>query len=146
MAGMARADQNIYKYRNSEGGISYSQERSGSGELEAVMRVPATPKTVSKRNADKQLQEDKDKAQALAAERRARQLTQARIDYATQAIALAELALANSLASMPQESDTSMAVPNRQADAEWIRIRALRQSIDLARDQLEQVTTELQMQ
>ncbi len=141
---LAHADENIYKYRSSGGAITYSQERSGSGELEEVIRVPSTPKAVSKRIAQRELQEDKAKAEALATERRERQAAEARVEQAEQAVSFAELALASSLEPLPEERQATVGGNSRITDAYWMRMRAMQLSIDLAREQLELVTAEVQ--
>lgn len=138
-----QADDVIYKYRMSDGSTAYTQERSGGGELEDVMRVPSTPKAVSKKMAQRELQQMQEKAAQLESERLQRQQQERRIQQAEQAIALSETALVNNLEPLPEERQGIAGGGSRLSAAYWMRLRAMEQSVDLARERMEMLDEEI---
>lgn len=132
----ARAEEKIYKYRDSAGGVLYTQEASGPGELVDVLTVPSTPPADSRRRARRELAEDMAKAEVLGAQRQADEMAQRQVEQAARALLAAETALQQGLEPLPGERIGSAEGGTRLTDAYWARVRALRLSVDIARERL----------
>lgn len=142
----ALAEQKIYKYRDSEGGVLYSQERAGPGQLEAVIEVPPAPPPQARQEARRELQEAQARSQALAAQRLARQIPQERVRLAAQALEAAEIALQEGMEPKPGERLGTVYGTTRLSDAYWARMRALHLSVEIARERLTQATIDARLQ
>lgn len=144
LAGMhsVQADEVIYKYRMSDGGIAYTQDRSGPGEPDDILRIPSSPPARSPREIQQELQKDKLQVERLAAARRAAEARENRIAQATQAVHLAEMAVANGSEPLPGERQANVNGTSRLTDDYWRRIAALQLSLEIARSRLDQMLRE----
>jgi hypothetical protein len=136
-ANAAQSDDVIYKYRMSDGGIAYTQERSGSGELEDVLRVPSMPKSKSEKLARQELLKDKLKAARLAAQRQAEEQRQNQVIQAAENLTIARQVLANNLEPLPDERQGTVGGNTRLTEDYWERIEAMHQSVEIAQERLE---------
>ncbi|HVK94813.1 MAG TPA: DUF4124 domain-containing protein [Noviherbaspirillum sp.] len=135
----AWADDAIYKYRLPDGGVLYSQEKAAGAQLEEVLRVPS-PSPAQAARAARELEQERALAAQLAAQRQQQQVTENRITQAEQALNAAQAALMNGIEPWPGERHATAGGGNRLSDAYWQRQRALRQSVEDARAQLDAVT------
>lgn len=118
----------IYKYRQADGGILYTQKRSAPGKLLSVLQIPSptADETARRRAAQKELHGLMARAERMEMRRETR-LAQADIDVFIGAPVLAQnqLALPHVAEPLPWEREGLAGGGSRLNEAYWARMCAL---------------------
>lgn len=118
----------IYKYRLADGSILYSQKRTGSGTLLAIIDVPSptSQQNAESRAAERKLQQQIARADRLSEQRAARE-AQAEIDIniGTQVVGQDHLFLPYGRTPLPGERQGTGRGTSRLNEAYWNRMRLL---------------------